>query len=189
MISLLLHLLRHGEPSTPGLLMGHTDGEPTPAGIAACVDQVADLDITDVISSDLKRCARVAHAVGRQRGIPISVDPRWRELNFGAWDGLAASAVDPDASRRFWDDPDVNPPPSGERWSSLIARISSAIGDITGLSTLVVTHGGAIRGALACLCGFDKRQIWAVDLPYGALLTLRVWPADKPTAQIIGLWP
>jgi alpha-ribazole phosphatase len=52
---------------------------------------------------------------------------------------------------------------------------------------LVVTHGGAIRAALADLCGFDRRQIWAFDLPYAALVSLRIWPGPKRTVQIVGL--
>ena len=41
MAEFLLHLLRHGAPETPGLLMGRTDGLPTPEGIAACMAQVS----------------------------------------------------------------------------------------------------------------------------------------------------
>jgi alpha-ribazole phosphatase len=189
MSALLLHLLRHGAPETPGLLMGRTEGEPTPAGIAACMNQTADIEIGSIVSSDLKRTRLTAQAIGDRSGLTVAIDQRWRELDFGDWDGLAASAIDPDAGSRFWDDPDANPPPGGERWSSLLARVSDAISDVTAPATLVVTHGGAMRAALAHLCGFEQRQLWAFNLPYGALMTLRVWPGDKPVAQIVGLWP
>lgn len=193
MSGILLHLLRHGAPETPGLLMGRTDGMPTAEGIAACVEQVSDLEIAGIVSSDLKRTALAAQAIGAGLDLPVRIDPRWRELDFGAWDGLAPGAIDPAASSKFWDDPDAYPPPEGERWSSLVSRVSAAIADISQSSTLVVTHGGAMRGALAHLCGFGQREVWAFDLPYGALLTLKVWPndqyRDRPAAQIIGLWP
>ncbi len=55
-----------------------------------------------------------------------------------------------------------------------------------GEPALVVCHAGAIRAALAVLCGFDVRQGWAVDLPYGAVLSLRVWPEGR-SGQITGL--
>lgn len=189
MSGFLLHLLRHGALETPGLLMGRTDGAPTEKGIAACAEQVVELDIAAIISSDLKRTSLAAETIGAGLRLPITIDPRWRELDFGEWDGLAASTLDPAASARFWDDPDAFPPPGGERWSSLVARVSEAIAGISLSSTLVVTHGGAIRAALAHLCGFEHRQLWAFDLPYGALLTLKVWPGDRPAAQIVGLWP
>ena len=35
--------------------------------------------------------------------------------------------------------------------------------------------------------GFDIAQLWSFDLPYGSLLSLRVWPGPKTVAQITGL--
>jgi alpha-ribazole phosphatase len=182
-----LHLLRHGAPETPGLLMGRTDGAPTEAGIAACVARAETLAVERLIASDLRRCRAAGEAIGDATGLPLTIDPRWRELDFGEWDGRAASRVDREALGRFRDDPDANPPPGGESWSALVARISAAIADLAPRPTLVVTHGGAMRAALHILCGFDQRQLWAFDLPYAALLSLNVWPGEPPSAQIAGL--
>ncbi|AJA11535.1 phosphoglycerate/bisphosphoglycerate mutase [Sphingopyxis fribergensis] len=189
MTGFALHLLRHGAPETPGLLMGRTDGTPTAEGIAACAAQAEDLGIEHLIASDLRRSCAAGEAIGDATGLPLTIDPRWRELDFGDWDGRSSGAVDRDAFARFWDDPDANPPPGGERWSSLVTRISAAITDLAPVPTLVVTHGGAMRAALYALCGFDQRQLWAFDLPYAGLLSLRVWPGEPPSAQIAGLYP
>jgi alpha-ribazole phosphatase len=105
------------------------------------------------------------------------------------WDGRLSNEIDAEALGRFWDDPDAHAPPEGERWSSLTARVAAAIGEMRARSTLVVTHGGAMRAALSLLCGFDLRQIWAFDLPYASLLTFRVWPGEKPAGQVVRLWP
>lgn len=189
MTAFALHLLRHGAPETPGLLMGRTDGAPTPEGIAACLAQALDLDIERLIASDLRRSRAAGEAIGAAVGVPLIIDPRWRELDFGDWDGKAASTIDHDALGRFWDDPDTNPPPGGERWSALVARVSAAIADLPSVPTLIVTHGGTMRAALHSLCGFDQRQLWAFDLSYSALLSLRVWPGEQPSAQIAGFYP
>lgn len=189
MTGFALHLLRHGAPETPGLLMGRTDGAPTADGIAACVAQAQDLGIERLIASDLRRSRAAGEAIGAALGVPLIIDPRWRELDFGDWDGEAASTVDRDAFGRFWDDPDANPPPGGERWSALVARVSVAIVDLLPVPTLIVAHGGTMRAALNSLCGFDQRQLWTFDLPYAALLSLRVWPGERPGAQIAGLYP
>ena len=44
-----------------------------------------------------------------------------------------------------------------------------------------------MRAVLHLLCGFDIAQLWSFDLPYGSLLSLRVWPGPKTVAQITGL--
>ena len=142
-----------------------------------------------LIASDLSRARLAGEAIALATGVPLSIDPRWRELDFGAWDGMAPGDVEGAALARFWDDPDGHAPPGGERWSALVERVSSALGDLAARPTLIVTHGGAMRAALAVLCGFDMHQTWAVDLPYNCLLTLRVWPGATPTAQIAGLYP
>jgi|UniRef100_UPI0035CC4AEF alpha-ribazole phosphatase len=182
----LLHLLRHGAPVLAGTLLGRTDSAVTPEGLVECMAQAAGLDVAAVVSSDLARASACAAAIADRMGLAATIDPRWRELDFGAWDGRAPAAVDPAALARFWDDPDANPPPQGERWSHLTARVATACADIT-QPTLVVTHAGAMRAALTILCGFEQRQTWAVDLPYAALLSLRVW-REPAAAQIVGLW-
>jgi len=188
MAPFVLHLLRHGAPDVSGLMLGRTDAEPTAEGIKACVDLVADLGIEAIVSSDLRRAACAATAIGETLGLSVTIDPRWRELDFGDWDGLAASEVDAAALGRFWNDPDAAPPPGGERWSALLGRVDQALADIAPRTTLVVAHGGSMRAAVASLCGFEQRQLWALDLPYAALLSLRIWPGEGPSAQIIGLW-
>lgn len=174
-----VHLLRHGATVRPGLLLGHIDVAVTPQGIADCVRLAAGATFTQAVSSDLSRAADCAAALG----LPVRHDPRWRELDFGAWDGCDPATLPADALAAFWRDPDANPPPQGERWSTLVARVAAALADLPD-AALVVTHGGALRAALASACGFDARQVWAFDLPCAALLTLRLWP---DTAQIVGL--
>lgn len=189
MSGFFLHLMRHGAPQVPGLLLGHKDMPPGADGVAACVAQVADLPFTALLSSDLARASAAAEAIGAQRGLPVQRDVRWRELDFGAWDGLAARDVDASAMAAFWNDPDANPPPGGERWSALLARVAAALDDVAAQDTLVLTHGGVMRAALAHVFGFGQRQLWAFDLPCGALLSLKIWPGAPRQGQIIGLWP
>ncbi|MBY8823623.1 histidine phosphatase family protein [Sphingomonas colocasiae] len=189
MSGFLLHLLRHGAPERTGRMMGRTDCPPTPDGIAACVDQAGTLPVETLVASDLARARLAGEALGAVLALPLKIDPRWRELDFGDWDGRAASELDPAALGRFWDDPDGNPPPGGERWSALTSRVAAAIDALPARDTLVIAHGGAMRAALAVLCGFDQRQIWAFDLPYASLLSLQVWPGERRSARIVGLWP
>lgn len=184
-----LHLLRHGAPATPGLMLGRTDMAPTAEGIAACAAQTASLAIETLISSDLRRCRDAAAAIGEAAGLSVNTDPRWRELDFGDWDGQPGSAIDAEALGRVWSDPDAHPPPRGEPWSALALRVSAALAGIAPRPTLVVTHGGAIRAALHHLCGFDQRQLWSFDLPYGVLVSLQIWPDRPDSAQLVAIRP
>lgn len=182
----LIHLLRHGPPLRPGLLHGHGDEPPAdPAGgLSGAVPH--DLTITAVATSDLLRARAGADTLARSLALPLTVDRRWRELDFGEWDGAAPDSIDAETLARFWDDPETNPPPGGERWSELTARVGAALAELSG-DVLVVTHGGAMRAAVSVLTGLDSRQVWTIDLPYGALLSLRIWPGPPPSGQIAGL--
>lgn len=189
MSSFALHLLRHGEPEGAGALIGRTDAAPMVAGIAACAAQVRDLVPEVLIASDLSRARLAGEAISAATGTALAIDPRWRELDFGAWDGMAPADVGSAALARFWDDPDGHAPPGGECWSALVHRVAAAIADLAPRATLIVTHAGAMRAAVAVLCGFGLRQAWALDLPYSGLLSLRVWPGEVPAAQITSLRP
>ncbi len=179
-----LYLMRHGEPVATGLMLGRTDCAVTDAGIAACRDRARGLAVSRILSSDLSRARACAEAIGA-----CEVDARWREIDFGEWDGLATGDIDPAALARFWNDPDRHPPPGGERWSTLVARVGAAIAATGPEPTLVVTHGGAMRAALSALCGFDQARTRAFDLPYAAVLAFGIWPGEPRAARIAGLWP
>ena len=187
MTARMLYLMRHGAPDVTGRMLGRTDDPATQAGIATCLARAEGLGIDRIEASDLIRARACAAAIGEPRGVAIEIDPRWRELDFGTWDGLAPAAIDRAELAAFYDDPDASPPPNGERWSALQDRVAQALAAMPPVSTLIVTHGGAIRAALAELCGFDRRQIWAFDLPYAALVSLRIWPGPTRTVQIVGL--
>lgn len=188
---MILHLLRHGPPIRPGLLLGHTDDPACDADGIALLPALDTLTIERIVTSDLQRACRAAEALAASRAVPLAVDPRWRELHFGAWDGLAPEAVPAADLARFWDDPDACPPPGGESWSALKDRVRKAMAELAGGKladgTLVVTHAGAMRAAVSCLTGLDHRAVWALDLPYGALLSLRIWPGETLAGQIVGL--
>lgn len=186
MSAFALHLLRHGEPEGAGRLLGHGDARPRASGIAACLVRASGLTVEQVISSDLSRAATPASAIASALGVPHRSDARWRELDFGQWDGCDPADIPQAQVNAFWNDPVNCPPPGGEDWRAISARVGLALDKLDG-PTLVVTHAGAIRAALACLLGWNYHQAWALALPYAALVSLTVWPGDAPNAQITGL--
>jgi alpha-ribazole phosphatase len=179
-------LLRHGPPLRTGLLLGHVD---EPALLDDCPimrARVQPLTIRTIVASDLRRACGQAATLAQRREVPLRVDPEWRELDFGDWDGLAPETLAPHALAAFWNDPEASPPPGGERWSSLRARVTTALDRVDG-DTLIVTHAGAMRAALSVLTGLDHRGVWALNLPYRALMSLQVWPGTPPSGQVTAL--
>lgn len=177
-----LHLMRHGAVEGGGRMLGHGDAAPTAEGLAAARARAGDLVMGRVIASDLARARMAGEQIAAEHGLPLMLDPRWRELDFGGWDGCDPARLG-EAAARFWDDPEHCAPPGGERWSQLCARVGEGLAAIRG-DALVITHAGAIRAALALLLGLDYRQTWAFHLPYAALVSLRIWPDG---AMITGL--
>lgn len=103
-----------------------------------------------LVSSDLGRARQTADrlAAGRRR---LPDDPRLREFDFGAWDGLTFDAVarrDPDLSRAFWEKPGPHAAPDGESWDDVAARVAAAIEAIArdhpGTDLVAVAHMGVI---------------------------------------------
>ncbi|MEL7709208.1 histidine phosphatase family protein [Citromicrobium bathyomarinum] len=184
-----LHLLRHGPPLRTGLMLGHHDEPAAPGAHRQLIDRASGLGAEEVVSSDLSRAQDGARLISDACALPLRVDRRWRELDFGDWDGKPSAALDPRQLEDFWFDPDVNPPPDGERWGDLRSRVGNAIAELD-RTAIIVSHAGAMRAAVSVLTGLDHRAVWAFDLPYGALLTIRVWRgegSEPASGQIVGL--
>nr|WP_221230923.1 histidine phosphatase family protein [Sphingobium subterraneum] len=178
--------MRHGAPVQTGLMLGHKDMPSSDAGCTVCFERGCSLAVETILCSDLQRARRPAEMIAAWQDLPVRSDPRWRELDFGDWDGADPADLDAAQLAAFWEDPQDHPPPGGECWSSLVERVEAALAEVS-VSALIVTHGGAIRAALCCLLGLDYRQSWAFDVPYTALVSVRVWPGEPRRAQLTGL--
>ena len=143
----VLHWVRHGPTGARGML-GHRDmpADLTDAGAVARLAAALPPD-APVGSSDLSRATATADAIadGRPRLAP---DPALREIDFGAWEGLAAEEVEDQARlRAFWDEPGAASPPGGESWDMLTARVDPAVDRLIALGhphLIVVAHMGVI---------------------------------------------
>ena len=182
----IVHLLRHGPPERTGLLLGHLDEPPLVADCPIMLERARALPVRQIVSSDLSRTGLQAEHLAGHLGVPLTYAPCWRELDFGAWEGMAPDMIDPQALSHFWSDPGGNPPPGGECWPDLCKRVRSGLTDLE-TGTLVVSHAGAMRAALSVLTGLDHKDVWAIGLPYRALVSVRIWPGSPLSGQIIAL--
>lgn len=142
--------VRHG-PTHQTVMTGHRDvaADLTDLAALARLDAALPADAL-VISSDLLRARATADALaGSRHRLPH--DPRLREFDFGAWDGLHHTAVaerDPVLSRRFWEEPGELRAPGGESWNDVATRVTAAAEDLTkahaGAAIVAVAHLGVI---------------------------------------------
>jgi broad specificity phosphatase PhoE len=154
-----LYLLRHGESAwnAEGRLQGQADPELSPAGRAQAQQLaavVARLPPGDVIASDLVRASETAALAGFG---DAPTDARWRERSLGVWEGhLEAEVATRDEMAAFRRGDLV--PDGGESWPDFQARVAGALDALT-RDTLVFTHGGCVRAAVAHLTGADWRTV------------------------------
>lgn len=160
-----LFLIRHG-PTHQTVFTGWRD-VPADLSDTAAVARMHDHlpQDTPIVSSDLIRCVATADAIAGTRP-RLPHDPKLREFDFGAWDGLGFEAVgerDPILSRAFWDDPGDITPPGGESWNDVAARVSAAIAQHTADhgDLIVVAHFGAILCQIGTLIQQTPKQMIA----------------------------
>ena len=153
--ALSVTLLRHGEARGGARLRGRCDDPLSARGWAQLRRAVAGRRWARIVSSPRRRCLAFARWLGRRRGLPVAVDGRWAELDFGAWDGHPLAelwAREGAALARFLADPWAHPPPGGETMAALEARVLAALDALRRGPpgpVLVLTHGGVLRLLLA----------------------------------------
>lgn len=176
-------LLRHGESAAnlAGRWQGQSDAPLTEQGrrqVAMVTRRLATWGLNRVLTSDLGRARQSAADLG----LPVEVDPAWREADIGAWEGLTRDEV----AERFADQlealaagQDV-PLGGGERMSEFRSRIEEAFEKLLGGldeddHVLVVTHGGVLSGLAASVLGlgFERRRTIG-RLTNCSLTTLRI---------------
>ena len=178
----LADLLRHGETEGAGGFRGSTDDALTPRGLEQMRMAVANRPAWDrIVSSPLRRCATFSAELAQQRGIPLDVDERLKEMHFGAWEGKTAQELmqtDGEGLLRFWNDPALNTPPSGESLRAFQARVLAAWNDQirahAGQYLLFVLHGGPIRVLLGHVLGSPPAALLQFDVPLASLTRVEV---------------
>ncbi len=180
---MLPDLVRHGETELPGRLHGRTDPPLSPHGWQQFARQTAGRTFDAVVASPRRRALLLAEHLARARGLPLRVDEDWAELDFGDWDGRAPEELQSDAATAaalaaLYASAEAPPPPGGETWSALQARVGRALDRLIAApesaGTLVVTHAGPIRAAITLAAAIPFASLWALRIDPGTRVTLQV---------------
>ncbi|HYZ16532.1 MAG TPA: histidine phosphatase family protein [Candidatus Acidoferrum sp.] len=181
-----LIVVRHGrtEWNANRRFQGHTDiplddeGRAQATALGALLrDERIDL----AVSSDLVRAAETARIVLGSREIGLRIDPDWREMRFGTWEGLTWEqivAANPDLDPGTPSSPKTYSPSGGESFDELCARIARAVERCTaeleddGVA-LIGTHAGPLHALLRVLLGEAGAAALSVRFAHGSLTRFR----------------
>jgi broad specificity phosphatase PhoE len=117
------------------------------------VSDLVGLSPDVIVHSDMRRTRYIAEQVASSLSIKASADSRWRERDFGSWEGHSWDAIyreTGNAMDGMLDNPDGFRPGGGETTTELVARVLFAWRDLpTEKTVAVITHGGPIAAILA----------------------------------------
>jgi alpha-ribazole phosphatase len=142
----------------PGICYGRLDVTVAPSAEKQ-IDRIAADPVlqgaTSVWTSPSVRCRGLAEAIALTLTVPLTVDPRLRELHFGDWEGQYWDAV-PRADLDRWAAAPLSfSPPGGESAVALVGRIRDFHADLhrEQKDCVVVSHGGPLKILSALLLG------------------------------------
>jgi broad specificity phosphatase PhoE len=187
----VLVLVRHGESegNAAGLLLGRGESPLTIRGRsqAAALSTVMG-PVSQLVSSPLGRARDTAAALGLS--VPLEVDDRWIEVDYGALEGQALGAVPADVWTRWRADP-AFAPPGGESLAAVGVRVRAACEELFARDgegaraehdVVVVSHVSPIKAAVAWALGAGDAVTWRLYLAT-ASVTRIAWGADGPVLR------
>lgn len=196
---LTLVLTRHGltERSDPEQHLGQgIDIGLSAAGraqAAALAGRIADERFDRIVASPLRRAMETTAAVAGDR--PVELDPRLKEMDYGAWEGLTYDEIDErDAAlrARWVADPESLACPGGESGADVAARARSFLDDLLAWAAdrpsedpvvLAVAHSTFNRILLCVAVGIPVREYRRRFTQGQANLTVLRWPTGAPADQ------
>lgn len=172
-----LLLIRHGQTdwNLQGRYTGQSDISLNETGRAQARKLAAALQAHPpqvIVSSDLKRARETAEIVAEPLGLPVTTDPRLREIHQGVWEGMyfpdiKAKFAEEFAARKA--DPLTVAPPGGETVRQVRDRVVAAVSDIVqqhnGRRVAVVAHGLALALVKAHVIHHPIRDVWELIPP------------------------
>lgn len=190
----VIDLIRHGEPVGGHKLRGALNDPLSELGwrqMQASVENTQPWQ--SIITSPLSRCHDFAMKLSTQLELPIAVNEQFKEINFGAWEGLSIKELmekEPKALRNYWQNPDDHAPEGSEQMKDFLERIHMAwdllIESERGKHNLLVCHGGVIRAIIMRVLGMPKEHLWNIDVPYANVsrIVYHHFPDGGSTAQL-----
>jgi probable phosphoglycerate mutase len=191
--------VRHGETAVnaAGLLLGRGDPPLTALGheqVAATAVLVAAAHPRRILTSPLGRARETAAILAAAcGGIPVEVDERAIELDYGDWEGRRLSELPPDEVLRWRADVEFRPP-RGESLADVGRRVAVLSDELVATEgarvpgraghgrdglpvddvVVVVSHVSPIKAAACWAVGIDQSAAWRLHLALASITRLGV---------------
>lgn len=172
MTALRLLAVRHGETawSRERRFTGARDVPLTERGrrqSEALAAALAETAVAAVYASPLERACATAEAIAKPHRLEVSVEAAFREMAFGAWEGLTRDALPPDTMEAWRHAPDRIVPPGGEPLGAVASRVAAAMARLRdghrGATVVLVSHAIVIRLIVLTALGLGPERLWSVD--------------------------
>lgn len=178
-----IYLLRHGETANYNGVFkynGQNDVDVTEKGeaqLAAQAEQLKELPIRAVYSSDLLRSHKGAKAIAAPLSLKVRRDARLKEISAGRWEGLSYEGVvaryPVEAEERFRDLVNYRIKEGGENLLDVRERSLAAVAEIVekhrGEEVVIVAHGGVNRVILCEAMGLGLENLLRIEQDFGCL--------------------
>lgn len=178
----MLVLLRHGrtEANAGGLLLGRSDPGLDGVGAQQATVAAATVGRVDrVVASPLRRARDTAAAFG----LPVEIDERWIELDYGEWDGQPVGDVPADVWAAWRRDSRFRPP-GGECLADLGERVRAACDDLVAdaaeRTVAVVTHVSPVKAATAWALGVGDDVTWRMHVAPASITRIEIRNGGRP---------
>jgi probable phosphoglycerate mutase len=178
-------LVRHGQTvltTARRFSGGGVEGPPLDeTGLQQAARMAARLEgsgVVSVIASPMVRTRQTAEIIAARLGVALRVDDGWREVDFGAWEGLTLGEISEafPAETAAWHESTANPPPSGESLDAMSLRVAvardRAVARFPGQRVVVVTHSMPVRALIRGALGAPPLAMFRLQPAPGSLSQL-----------------
>jgi len=184
----VLLLVRHGETegNAARRLLGRRESPLTARGRAEATALAAVLGpVSRLVSSPLRRARDTAGALGLD--VPLEIDERWIEVDYGELEGRPLGDVPAELWRRWRADPTFRPP-GGESLAEVGVRVRAACDELFArrgagaraeTDVVVVSHVSPIKAAVAWALGTGDEVVWRLQLATASITRIG-WGVDGP---------
>jgi broad specificity phosphatase PhoE len=137
--------------------------------------------VAAIVTSPLERARRTAEAVADQTGLPVEIDERWIELDYGSLDGTPLADLAPEAWQQWRSDPGFQPG-GGESLITVAQRVVPACEELLATAggddrdVVVVTHVSPLKVALCWALGVEPGVGWRTFVAPGSVTRVRSGP-------------